>query len=421
MESSTPLLTSFTFVGALTILAAAGSGFFAGVLFWRWVTGLRAKAAADVTQELLRQADEARQREVAAVLQSVRESFGDLSMQALARASEQLTAIGKAQLASERELQGKDLDSRKSLIDQSLKQLGSQLEQVSGLVKSLEKDRESKFGELAQRLSTTNEQTANLISLTSSLRETLSSSQARGQWGERIADDILQLAGFVENVSFFKQSQIEGVGTRPDFTFVLPNQQTINMDVKFPIANYMRIIEAKSPQDKDRARRDFFADVRARIKEVRTRKYINDQQNTVDCVLLFIPNEQVFSYIQSEEPGIFDEALRTKIVCCSPMTLFAVLAVIRQAVQNFSVEQTSREILQHLGEFRRQWDKFVEKLDSLGERLAAAQKDFEALTSTRRRQLERPLDKLDALREETLKLRPDTAKVLEPSPEELPS
>jgi len=407
MDTSTiaPVTEGYSALTTATLVTAAGLlGVVVGLLLSRWIAALRGRTTAEVAQEVIRMADAAREREVAAVVQTVRESFGNLSMSALGRASEQLTAMNRAQLQAERDLHGKDLDARKGLIDQNLQHLGGQLEQVTNLVKSLEKDRESKFGELSSRLASTNEQTASLIALTASLRETLSSSQARGQWGERIADDILRLAGFVENVSYQKQVAIAGVGTRPDFTFILPSQQTINMDVKFPIANYMRLIEASSPADKDRARRDFFADVRARIREVRTRGYINMTQNTVDCVLLFIPNEQVFSYIQSEEPGILDEALRNKVVCCSPMTLFAVLAVIRQAVQNFAVERTSRDILDQLAEFRRQWDKFTEKLDGLGSKIAAAQKEFEAVVTTRRRQLERPLEKLDALHQETLKL-----------------
>ena len=35
-----------------------------------------------------------------------------------------------------------------------------------------------------------------------------------GQWGERMAEDVLRLAGFVENVNYVKQTQVDG-GTRP--------------------------------------------------------------------------------------------------------------------------------------------------------------------------------------------------------------
>jgi len=72
--------------------------------------------------------------------------------------------------------------------------------------------------------------------------------------------------------------------------------------------------------------------------------------------------------------------------------------VIRQAVDNFSLAQTSNEILSLLGGFKKQWDEFLKKLDLLGKRIEDVQKEYEALTTTRRRQLERPLHKIESLR-----------------------
>ena len=45
---------------------------------------------------------------------------------------------------------------------------------------------------------------------------------------------------------------------------------------------------------------------------------------------------------------------------CSPLTLFAFLGVIRQAFDNFMIEQTSDEILGLIGKFGQQWRKYTE-------------------------------------------------------------
>ena len=376
--------------GLLGLIAGASATYFA--------MRSRIKSGRELAAEIVQEADAERQRQVATVVEAMKASFGSLSLNALGMASEQLTTLARSQLAQDREAGSKDLDGKKQLIDQQLQNMNHQLETVTTLVHTLEKDREQKFGELTQRLTATNEQTASLLQVTGSLREALASSQSRGQWGERIADDILRLAGFVENVNYMKQRAIEGIGTKPDFTFLLPRSLAVNMDVKFPLANYLRMIDAPSEMEKDRARKDFIVDVKARVRELGGRGYINNTQNTVDCVLLFIPHEQVFAFIQSEDPSIFDDALKQKIVCCSPMTLFAVLAVIRQAVDDFALEKTSLEILRHLGDFKKQWEKFTEKLDGLGGKIDSLQKEYEAVVTTRRRQLERPLERLESLR-----------------------
>jgi len=228
----------------------------------------------------------------------------------------------------------------------------------------------------------------------------LANTKVRGQWGERMAEDVLKLAGFIENINYLKEKTIEGAGSRPDFTFFLPGDLKLNMDVKFPLTNYIKFLETEIEPEKVKFRRDFLKDVRARIKEVTSREYINPEQNTVDYVLLFIPNEQVYSFIHEQDSSILDEGLKNRVIFCSPITLYTVLAVIRESVNNFALKRTSNEILSLFGLFKKQWNEFLKKLDILGKRIQDTQNEYELLTTTRRRQLERPLNRIDNLREQ---------------------
>jgi len=332
------------------------------------------------------------------VMETVRGLFSQLSVQALGAASEQLSTLNRSQLSAERQVAATELDHKKSMIDKEMQSMVQALDGLNTMVRSIESDRKSNFAELGQVLKSTQEQMRHLSDATGELREVLSSSQSRGVWGERIADDILRFAGFVENINYYKQRAIAGVGTKPDFTFILPRNLVLNMDVKFPIANYTRFVQANSAIEKEGARKAFLNDVKLRIKEVTVRDYINQDQNTVDCVLMFIPHEQIYAFIQSQEPELFELALRQKVVCCSPLTLFAVLAVVRQAVDSFALEKASGEMLKVVAEFKRQWEKFTEKFDGLGAKINAVQKEYDALVTTRRRQLEKPLEKLEEIR-----------------------
>ena len=213
-----------------------------------------------------------------------------------------------------------------------------------------------------------------------------------------MAEDVLRLAGFIENVNYLKQKTIEGVGSRPDFTFLLPKHLMLHMDVKFPLDNYIRFLEAGSDGEKAKFRSDFLRDTRARVKEITTREYIDAESNTVDYVLLFIPNEQIYAFIHEQDSSILDEGIRNKVVFCSPITLFAVLAVIRQAVDNFALEKTSNEMLSLFGAFKKQWEEFAAKFDLLGKKIGDVVKEYDALTTTRKRQLEKPLNKIEELR-----------------------
>lgn len=356
------------------------------------------KTAKELAEELFRESENMRKSNIDDVINNVKASFGNLSLEALSKSTEEFLKLAKAKLESEREMGIKELDAKKGLIDQQLNRMTTELENVSKLVQDLEKDRIEKFGQLTNQLKSASEQTLLLMQTTNTLREALASTKIRGQWGERMAEDVLRLAGFIENVNYLKQKSIGGIGSRPDFTFLLPRNLKMNMDVKFPLDNYIRFIEAKTDSERVKFRNDFLRDVRAKLKEVTTRDYINPEQNTVDYVLLFIPNEQIYAFIHEQDNSILDEGIRNKVIFCSPITFFAVLAVIRQAIDNFALEQTSNEILSLLGLFKKQWIEFIKKLELLGKRIDDTQKEYEALATTRRRQLERPLDKIEDLR-----------------------
>ncbi len=337
-----------------------------------------------------------RKVELDAVIENLKANFGSLSLDALSKSTEEFLKLAKIKLESEREIGVKELDAKKGLIDLQLNRMTTEMENVSRVMQELEKDRIEKFGALTNQLAVAGEQTTALMVTTNMLREALASTKARGQWGERMAEDVLRLAGFIEKVNYLKQEVIEDSKSRPDFTFLLPRNLKLNMDVKFPLDNYVRFLEATTDSEKLKSRTDFLRDVKGRIKEVTTRDYINP--DTVDYVLLFIPNEQIYAFIHEQDSRILDDGIKNKVVFCSPITLFAVLAIIRQAIDNFALERTSNEILSLLGAFKKQWDEFIKKLESMGKHIGEVQKDYDALTTTRKRQLERPLLRIEELR-----------------------
>ncbi|MDP8987649.1 MAG: DNA recombination protein RmuC [Actinomycetota bacterium] len=289
------------------------------------------------------------------------------------------------------------LGATRNQIDGQLRALQGELARVTDTVARLERERSVQHGELKAQLEATVEQTANLSSTAGALREVLASPKARGQWGERMADDVLRLAGMAEGVNYVKQRAIAG-GTVPDFTFLLPRGVVLHMDVKFPVSNYARCVESGSDHERAQYRDAFLRDVRARVRELTGRGYVDTANGTLGYLLLFIPNESVYAFVHEHDPGLVDLALAQKVVLCSPLTLFAVLAVVREAVEAFSVERTSGEILDVLAGFSAQWERFCESLDKVGRGLEGLDRAYQELSGTRRRALERPLARVDELR-----------------------
>lgn len=291
---------------------------------------------------------------------------------------------------------GESVGGMSKLMGEQVGNMKGELASLRKLVSSLQTERAEQQGLLVERLDATAREQQALVSTTRQLSEALASPKSRGQWGERMADDVLRAAGFIEGINYRKQAKLDG-GTTPDFTFMLPSEQLLHMDVKFPVDNYLRYLEAETDADRALSAKTFVRDVRARIKELEPRDYSNTD-STVGYVLLFIPNESVYGFIHEHDGGLLDYALSQSVVLCSPTTLFAVLGVIRQAIDSFMVEKTSAEILQVLGSFSDEWTKFSAALDKVGKQLSTVNKSFDDLSGTRRRVLEKKLDKVDQVR-----------------------
>ena len=326
----------------------------------------------------------------------VLKELGSISLAALSKNSEEFLKLAEKTLEAKTTESKKELEGKKELIDQSVETIARTLSEMQQKLIDVEKG--------SVKISTLVEHhvdiTSKLKDTTEHLKHAFASSKKRGEWGERMAEDILRLVGLVEGINYLKQKTLESSSGRPDYTFFLPNNLKINMDVKFPLENYQHYLDAQTEHDKKRFKEELLRNAKVMIKQVTNRAYIDTANNTVDYVIVFIPNEQVYSFINEADPSIMDEALEQKVILCSPFTLYAVLAVIRQAVANFNLERTASEILKLLGEFSKQWDAYIEKFKLMGDRLDAAKKEYDALLTTRTNQLEKPLRKIDELRKQ---------------------
>ncbi len=367
----------------LAVVVAAGVGVGLGLAFRR--RGSAPAEALDAALAVLRE-QAAAERDVA--VQVALQQAAVLNRQQLDAG----LSAGQRELAARHE----QAEARLDLVERRVR---DELGRLGELVQQLGRHHAASLRGVEATLAAHAETTAALAGTTQSLREALASPKARGQWGERMAEDVLRLAGFVEHVNYEKQTAVPGSRALPDFTFPLPKGHVLYMDVKFPLAAYLRYLDAGTDAERSGYRADFVRDVRLRIRELAGREYARQgSRRSVDYVLMFLPNETVSTFIHECDPGLVDEALSQRVVLCSPLTLFALLGVIRQAFDNFMVEQTSEEILAVLGAFEQQWHKFAGSLDLVGKRLESAQKAYEDLAGTRRRALERPLSRLSSLR-----------------------
>ncbi|RYG60599.1 MAG: DNA recombination protein RmuC [Alphaproteobacteria bacterium] len=352
------------------------------------------------------------QRSHASMSGNLKDAFNSLAAQALAQNNQQFLQLAHEKLSQSQQANAQELTGKQSLIDQRLAtiqtEVTAKLEKVTTLVTEIDKNRHASFATLQQQLGHTGEQLKSLQTTTADLRSALTNSRTRGQWGERMAEDVLRLAGMRENIQYRKQSTLvatSGAGGRPDYTFLLPGQRVIHMDVKFPLDNYLLWLNAETDDQRNAAAAQFVRDARNRLKETNVRDYrtvlTQQGEQALDYLLVFIPNEQVYAFLLENAPNLLDEALSQKIILTSPTTLLAVLAVVNQAAQHFRLQQQAAGIHDILTSIKREWEKYGTEMDKIGKKLREAQATFDDVTGTRTRMLDRQFTKLDSLPSES--------------------
>jgi len=294
---------------------------------------------------------------------------------------EQFLVMAKQQFEIEQAKAGTVLETSKQAVESNINQLKEELEKYKKMILDFERDRQLKYGNLEVELKHATQTTLNLQESTNKLNNILGNVKLRGQWGERLAEDIIRYAGLIEGVNFRKQTQLSSSTTKPDYTFLLPENHTINMDVKFPLDNYLNMVNTEEEELQKKYLKDFEKNVKERIKEIQGRDYINPAENTLDFVLLFIPNEQIFGFIQDKMPGLMDDTLKQKVVLCSPFTLYAMLSIIRQAFEHFRFEKDIKKIIQLIDQFGKHYEGFKSRFERIGDSIRKLDETYDDVKS----------------------------------------
>lgn len=262
-----------------------------------------------------------------------------------------------------------------------------------------EKERIGQFKTLTSVMDEYKVVTSGLKSSTDDLKNLLSNNQMRGKFGEEVAENLLKSVGFVRG-QYTVNETMEKSNKRPDFTINLPDGTKVNVDVKFPFSALVKYQETDDENEQKLHMRQFEKDVKEKIKQVRGRDYINPEENTVDFVILFVPNEMIFSFIYNNLHDVWNDAIKHKVILAGPFSFTAILRMIYQSYKNFTYQENLMDIIKLIKTFETEYTKFSDALDTLGSRLESVQKQYQQVSVTRTKKLTGVVEKILSEHEE---------------------
>jgi len=321
-------------------------------------------------------------------------SFRFILPDVIKKAVDQLVQMNDEKLGAEKQNIKTELENKSLAFEKIAKDIKELIEKTEEKIERTDKDRIGSFSKLKEAIENQAKVTEQLSVTTESLKRVLSNNQMRGQFGEQVAENLLKMSGFVRGVDYDFNKEQKSSGTRPDFVIYLPNKTKINVDVKFPYQNLQKMAETQDKATKQELEKNFERDVKEKIKQVTGREYINPEENTVDFVVMFIPNEMIFSYIYEKMNDLWIEAMKQKVVLAGPFSFTAILRLVRQAYDNFKYQKNVQKIIGYIKNFEFEFNKYNEEFLKIGERIESLTKQYNLVNSTRTNQLTKSIDKI---------------------------
>ena len=370
--------TAIVLIFVALALGALAGWFFGSrpVADWKARHAEREVEARDLSEKLSRMAPElatmseraARADALAASLDAAREELSGLRAQAagfaeqkrlLEESREKLLkefentgaqVLGKAQemfLARASERFGHAEKSNKEAIAALLQPVGERLKAYETQVETLEKQRVDAFGQLTGMIDAMRAGQEEVRREAARLGNSLTNApKARGRWGERALQNVLEQCGLAEHTDFTLEHSMETEDgrLRPDAIVNVPGQKKLVIDAKVSLNAYQAAFECED-EDERRRHLDLHAkSMRGHVQTLGAKSYQSQFEEAPDYVVMFVPGEHFVAAALEHDPELWDFAFRNKVLLATPTNLVAIARTVAQVWRQDTIAREAVEI-----------------------------------------------------------------------------
>lgn len=302
----------------------------------------------------------------------LKESFRSLSHEVMEENSRIFLELAKNSLEKYQEKAETDLEVRQKAIDALFQPVQETMKKLDQHQRELEKERALAYGSLIKQIDSLVQAEKDLRKETVQLSQSLKVPHIRGSWGEIQLKRVVELAGLVNYCDFIEQKTVDFSGRiqRPDLIVKLPGQREIVIDSKAPLGVYFEANTATDEETKQKKLQELAAVLRKHVKDLSSKEYYKQLQQSPEYVILFLPTEAVFSAALQIDPSLIELGADQNVILATPTTLIAILRAVSYSWKQENLSKSAKEIssighdlYERIGVFCEHWNRVGKSLN----------------------------------------------------------
>ena len=232
-------------------------------------------------------------------------------------------------------------------IRELLAPVGERLKKYEDQVAALEEKRGDAFSRLYQQIADMQRGQEEVRREAQRLGNSLTNApKARGRWGERALQNVLEQCGLAEHTDFHLEHSLdtdEG-RLRPDAIVNVPGQKKLVIDAKVSLNAYQAAFEAEDEGERKRHLDLHAKSMRGHVQTLGSKGYQSQFDDAPDYVVMFVPGEHFVAAALEADPELWDFAFRNKVLLATPTNLVAIARTVAQVWRQDTIAREAVEI-----------------------------------------------------------------------------
>lgn len=280
-------------------------------------------------------------------IDAMRQAREELLMQFRATGGEVLAKAQEEFLKRAEERLGHSEKASEEKLKALLAPVGERLKSYEEQVRSLEEKRVDAFGQLAGVIEQMRAGQEQIRREAQRLGNSLTNApKARGRWGERALQNVLEQCGLSEHTDFILEHSLdtnEG-RLRPDAIVRVPGQKMLVIDAKVSLNAYQAAFEADDEGERKRLLEVHAKAMKGHVQALGAKGYQSQFAEAPDYVVMFVPGEHFVAAALEADPELWDFAFRNKVLLATPTNLVAIARTVAQVWRQDTIAREAIEI-----------------------------------------------------------------------------